>query len=123
MVSDVPRHIGHHRASDPESKSAYHVTFANCTSIEPVFNSLYEGISPRALVVSAYKHVQISNFTAIGDPKYDYKDNPMVAFQFKSRYINVDGIKMRGFKTAGCDIRDETPIGEDSEIVTPESCT
>ncbi|MEC0387664.1 peptidase G2 autoproteolytic cleavage domain-containing protein [Bacillus velezensis] len=99
------RHIGHHRASDPESKSAYHVTFANCTSIEPVFNSLYEGISPRALVVSAYKHVQISNFTAIGDPKYDYKDNPMVAFQFKSRYINVDGIKMRGFKTAGCDIR------------------
>ncbi|PAC78523.1 peptidase G2 autoproteolytic cleavage domain-containing protein [Bacillus velezensis] len=99
------RHIGHHSASDPESKSAYHVTFANCTSIEPVFNSLYEGISPRALVISAYKHVQISNFTAIGDPQYDYKDNPMVAFQFKSRYINVDGIKMRGFKTASHDIR------------------
>lgn len=99
------RHIGHHSASDPESKSAYHVTFANCTSIEPVFNSLYEGISPRALVISAYKHVQISNFTAIGDPQYDYKENPVVAFQFKSRYINVDGIKMRGFKTAGCDIR------------------
>ncbi|MED3000667.1 peptidase G2 autoproteolytic cleavage domain-containing protein [Bacillus velezensis] len=99
------RHIGHHSASDPESKSAYNVTFANCTSIEPVFNSLYEGISPRALVISAYKHVQISNFTAIGDPQYDYKDNPMVAFQFKSRYINVDGIKMRGFKTASHDIR------------------
>ncbi|MEC3659242.1 peptidase G2 autoproteolytic cleavage domain-containing protein [Bacillus velezensis] len=99
------RHIGHHSASDPESKSAYHVTFANCTSIEPVFNSLYEGISPRALVISAYKHVQISNFTAIGDPQYDYKANPVVAFQFKSRYINVDGIKMRGFKTASHDIR------------------
>ncbi|MEC3678141.1 peptidase G2 autoproteolytic cleavage domain-containing protein [Bacillus velezensis] len=99
------RHIGHHSASDPESKSAYHVTFANCTSIEPVFNSLYEGISPRALVISAYKHVQISNFTAIGDPQYDYKANPVVAFQFKSRYINVDGIKIRGFKTASHDIR------------------
>ncbi|MBI0440903.1 peptidase G2 [Bacillus amyloliquefaciens] len=99
------RHIGHHSASDPESKSAYNVTFANCTSIEPVFNSLYEGISPRALVISAYKHVQISNFTAIGDPQYDYKANPVVAFQFKSRYINVDGIKIRGFKTASHDIR------------------
>ncbi|MGD7032800.1 peptidase G2 autoproteolytic cleavage domain-containing protein [Bacillus velezensis] len=99
------RHIAHHSETDPESTSAYHVTFANCTSIEPAFNSLYADISPRALVISAYKHVQISNFTAIGDPQYDYKANPVVAFQFKSSYINVDGIKIRGFKTASHDIR------------------
>lgn len=77
------RHIGHHKAEDPESTTAYDVTLTDCTAIEPVFNDLYEGISPRALVVSAYKNVQIVNFTAIGDPDYDYKNGPMVAFQYR----------------------------------------
>lgn len=99
------RHIGHHKATDPESTTAYYVTFDNCTAIEPVFNSMYKDLSPRALVISAYKHVRISNFTAIGDPEYDYKNNPVVAFQYKSRYISVNGIEIRGFKTASHDIR------------------
>lgn len=99
------RHIGHHKAEDPESTTAYDVTLTDCTAIEPVFNDLYEGISPRALVVSAYKNVQIVNFTAIGDPDYDYKNGPVVAFQYRSRYITVNGIKMRGFRKASHDIR------------------
>ncbi|MEC3631528.1 peptidase G2 autoproteolytic cleavage domain-containing protein [Bacillus velezensis] len=99
------RHIGHHKAEDQESTTAYDVTLTDCTAIEPVFNNLYEGISPRALVVSAYKNVQIVNFTAIGDPDYDYKNGPMVAFQYRSRYISVNGIKMRGFRKASHDIR------------------
>ena len=71
------RHIGHHLASDPESTTAYGVTLTDCTAIEPVFNSLYKDLSPRALVISAYKNVVVSGFTAIGDPSYDYKIIPL----------------------------------------------
>ena len=41
--------------SDPESTTAYDVTLTDCTAIEPVFNALYDGVTPRALVISAYK--------------------------------------------------------------------
>ncbi|MEC1428888.1 peptidase G2 autoproteolytic cleavage domain-containing protein [Bacillus sonorensis] len=99
------RHIGHHLAADPESTTAYDVTLTDCTAIEPVFNDMYAGLSPRALVVSAYKNVTISNFTAIGDPLYDYQDNPVIALQYRSRNISLNNITIRGFKKAGFDIR------------------
>ncbi|MCP6684172.1 peptidase G2 autoproteolytic cleavage domain-containing protein [Bacillus nakamurai] len=98
------RHIGHHQASDPESTTAYDVTLTDCSAIEPVFNSLYESVTPRALVISAYKNVNISGFTAIGDPAYDYGGNPVVALQYRSQNITINGIKIRGFKQAGVDI-------------------
>ncbi|MEC3756660.1 peptidase G2 autoproteolytic cleavage domain-containing protein [Bacillus halotolerans] len=98
------RHIGHHQATDPESTTAYDVTLIDCSAIEPVFNSLYEAVTPRALVVSAYKNVNVSGFTAIGDPDYDYKENPIVALQYRSQNITLNGIKIRGFKKAGVDI-------------------
>ncbi|MFC8960569.1 peptidase G2 autoproteolytic cleavage domain-containing protein [Bacillus subtilis] len=99
------RHIGHHLATDPESTTAYNVTLTDCTAIEPVFNDMYAGLSPRALVVSAYKNVAVNNFTAIGDPSYDYKDNPVIALQYRSRNISLNNITIRGFKKAGFDIR------------------
>ncbi|MBU8789145.1 peptidase G2 [Bacillus glycinifermentans] len=99
------RHIGHHKAEDPESTTAYDVTLTDCTAIEPIFNDMYEGLTPRALVVSAYKNVAVSNFTAIGDPSYDYKDNPVIALQYRSRNISLNNITIRGFKKAGFDIR------------------
>ncbi|UWD96781.1 peptidase G2 [Bacillus velezensis] len=99
------RHIGHHKAEDQESTTAFNVTLTDCTAIEPVYNDLYTGVTPRALVVSAYRNVQIVNFTAIGDPNYDYKDQPAVAFQYRCSNITVNGIKMKGFKKASHDIR------------------
>lgn len=98
------RHIGHHQATDPESTTAYDVTLIDCTAVEPVFNSLYDGITPRALVISAYKNVYVSGFTAIGNPEYDYGGNPVVALQYRSQNITINGIKIRGFKKAGVDI-------------------
>ncbi|SNZ09909.1 Peptidase_G2, IMC autoproteolytic cleavage domain [Terribacillus aidingensis] len=98
------RHIGFHTASAPVSTTAFNVTLTNCTSITPYQNDIYPGLSPRALVISAYRNVSISNFTAIGDPSHDYKDIPVVAFQYKSSNITVNGINIRGFKTAGSDI-------------------
>ncbi|MBS4161851.1 hypothetical protein GWP49_32820, partial [Klebsiella pneumoniae] len=59
------RHIGFHRASDPVSKSAFNVSVTNCRVLNPIFNSLYEGLSPRALVISAFRNVNVNNFTAI----------------------------------------------------------
>ncbi|MCY8438030.1 peptidase G2 [Bacillus haynesii] len=99
------RHIGHHLASDPESTTAYGVTITDCTAIEPVFNSLYKDLSPRALVISAYKNVVVNGFTAIGDPSYDYKNYPAIALQYRSRNISLNGIQVRGFKKAEADIR------------------
>lgn len=98
------RHIGHHQITDPESTTAYDVTLIDCSAVEPVFNSLYDAVTPRALVISAYKNVNVSGFTAIGDPDYDYKENPVVALQYRSQNITINGIKIRGFKKAGVDI-------------------
>ncbi|MED2945293.1 peptidase G2 autoproteolytic cleavage domain-containing protein [Bacillus swezeyi] len=98
------RHIGHHLASDPWSETARDVTIVDCTAREPIFNDLYAGLEPKALVVSAYQRVMISNFRAIGDPTYDYKGTPVIAFQYKSRKINVNGLQVYGFARAGSDI-------------------
>ncbi|MDA1478271.1 peptidase G2 autoproteolytic cleavage domain-containing protein [Bacillus changyiensis] len=98
------RHIGHHFANEPWSETARDVTLVNCTAREPVFNDLCVGLDPRALVVSAYQHVMISNFRAIGDPTYNYKGTTIIAFQYKSRKINVNGLQMHGFAKAGTDI-------------------
>lgn len=98
------RHIGHHKAEDPWSDTARDVALIDCTAIQPVFNSLYEGVTPRALDVSAYQRVDIHGFRAYGDPDYDYKDNPIVSFQFKSRKITVNGMTITGFAKAACDL-------------------
>ncbi|MFC8151167.1 peptidase G2 autoproteolytic cleavage domain-containing protein [Bacillus paralicheniformis] len=98
------RHIGHHLASDPVSKSAFNVSATNCTSLRPKFGSLYKDLAPRALVISAFRNVNVNNFTAIGDPSYDYKGNPVIATQYKSRNINLNNISVSNFKTAEADI-------------------
>ena len=98
------RHIGHHTAEDPDSTTAFDVVMTNCTAVEPVFNPLYEGLTPRALAISAYVNVNISGFSAIGDPTYDYEDNPVIAVQYKSRNIGLHNVNIRGFKTASTDI-------------------
>lgn len=99
------RHIGHHLASEPWSETARDVTLVDCTAREPIYNDLYAGLEPKALVISAYQRVMVSNFRAIGDPTYDYKGTDIIAFQYKSRKIHVDGLQMYGFATAGSDIR------------------
>lgn len=98
------RHIGHHLEADPWSETARDITITDCTAREPIYNDLYEGMVPKALAVSAYQRVMISNFRAIGDPTYDYKGAPIIAFQYKSRKINVDGLQISGFAQAGSDI-------------------
>ena len=58
------RHIGHHRAGDAKSKTAHSLMLNNCTAIEPYDNKVYPNTSPRALVIAAYRNVQINNFSA-----------------------------------------------------------
>ncbi|MHC8659117.1 peptidase G2 autoproteolytic cleavage domain-containing protein [Bacillus sp. Bwzl_19] len=98
------RHIGHHLASEPWSKTARDVTLIDCTAREPIYNDLYAGLAPKALVISAYQRVLVSDFRAIGDPTYDYKGTDIIALQYKSRKINVNGLQMTGFAKAGSDI-------------------
>ncbi|MDM5323960.1 peptidase G2 autoproteolytic cleavage domain-containing protein [Bacillus subtilis] len=98
------RHIGHHLASEPWSETARDVTLVDCTAREPIYNDLYAGLEPKALVISAYQRVMVSKFRAIGDPTYNYKGTDIIAFQYKSRKVHVDGLQMTGFATAGSDI-------------------
>ncbi|MCQ6280415.1 glycoside hydrolase family 55 protein [Bacillus sp. EB600] len=99
------RHIGHHKSADTESKTAYTIKAMNIVAIGPVFSELYQESSPRALVVSAYKNVVINNFTIIGDSEYDYKDNPVVAIQYRARNVVLNNIAIKHFKNAGVDIK------------------
>nr|WP_308303533.1 glycosyl hydrolase family 28-related protein [Bacillus canaveralius] len=99
------RHIGHHKITDPESKTAFNIRATNLVALAPIYTDLYAGSTPRALVVSAYKNVVINHFTLIGDPDYDYHKNPVIAIQYRSRNVVLNNITIRGFKKAGTDIK------------------
>lgn len=98
------RHIGHHRAGDPKSKTAHSIVLNNCTAIEPYDNKVYPNTSPRALVISAYRNVQVNNFSAVGDGKFT-AGMPAIAVQFMSENIMLNGINVTGFKNSQADIK------------------
>lgn len=98
------RHVGFHLATEKISTSAFDINVVNCTAKYPIYNDLYTGLNPRALVISAYRNVNVSNFNAIGDPAYDYKNTPIITTQYKSRNINLNNISVSGFTTASNDI-------------------
>ncbi|MET1032128.1 glycosyl hydrolase family 28-related protein [Domibacillus tundrae] len=95
------RHIGHHSASDPESKTARFLTATRIVSLHPVYTDLYAGSKPRALTVSAYRHVVINGLRAIGDPGYNYKELPVAGIQYKAKHVHIQDVVMRDFVTAG----------------------
>lgn len=99
------RHIGHHQKQDPESKTAYNITASRIVAIAPVRTDLYRDSTPRALVVSAYKNVVINQFRVIGDPEYDYRRQPVIAVQYRSRNVLLHHVNIQGFQTAGSDIK------------------
>lgn len=98
------RHIGHHRAGDAKSKTAHSLMLNNCTAIEPYDNKVYPNTSPRALVIAAYRNVQINNFSAVGDGKFT-AGQPAIAVQFMSENIMLNGINVTGFKNSQADIK------------------
>ncbi|SDM60095.1 glycosyl hydrolase family 28-related protein [Bacillus sp. OK048] len=99
------RHIGHHKSTDTESKSAYNITAVNLVAIAPIFTDLYKYSTPRGLVVSAYKNVVINHFTLIGDPNYDYNGNPVLAVQYRARNVVLKNILIKDFKSGSAGIK------------------
>ncbi|WP_160723847.1 glycosyl hydrolase family 28-related protein [Bacillus sp. USDA818B3_A] len=99
------RHIGHHKLTDAESKSAYNIIAANLAAIGPVYSNLYKDSAPRAMVISAYKNVVINRFTVIGDPDYDFKHNPVIAVQYRARNVIMNRITVRDFTNRGACIK------------------
>lgn len=97
------RHIGHHSNTDPESKTAYNIKATNLIAIAPKFTDLYKDSTPRALVVSGYRNVAINNFTIIGDPTYDFQQNPIVAIQYRAKNVILNNVSIRDFKNANID--------------------
>ena len=98
------RHIGHHRAGDPKSKTAHSLMLSNCTAVEPYDNKVYPNTTPRALIISAYRNVQVNNFSAVGDGKFT-AGQPAIAVQFMSENIMLNGINVTGFKNSQADIK------------------
>ncbi|MEB7998932.1 peptidase G2 [Staphylococcus saprophyticus] len=98
------RHIGHHIAKDVQSKTAYDVMLNNCTAITPYKNEVYPSSTPRAMVISAYRNVQINNFTAIGDGTFQ-SGMPVIAIQYRAENVTFNGLNIRGFKNASADIQ------------------
>ncbi len=98
------RHIGHHIAKDVQSKTAYDVMLNNCTAVTPYKNEVYPGSTPRAMVVSAYRNVQINNFTAIGDGTFT-AGMPVIAIQYRAENVTFNGLNIRGFKNASADVQ------------------
>lgn len=95
------RHIGHHKHSDAESKSAFNILATQLISMAPVNTDLYQDSTPRALVVSAYRNVVINGLTVIGDSNIDFKENPICAIQYRSRNVVLNQISIKKFQNAG----------------------
>ena len=98
------RHIGHHRAGDVKTKTAHSIVLSNSTAVEPYDNKVYPNTTPRALIISAYRNVQVNNFSAVGDGKFT-AGQPAIAVQFMSENIMLNGINVTGFKNAQADIK------------------
>ncbi|PLR96873.1 glycosyl hydrolase family 28-related protein [Bacillus sp. T33-2] len=99
------RHIGHHKSTDPESRTAFNIRATNIVAIAPVYTELYKDSTPRGMVVSAYKNVVVNNFTLIGDPEYDFKGNPLIAIQYRARNVVLQNVTIRDFKNAAANIK------------------
>nr|WP_263323293.1 glycoside hydrolase family 55 protein [Neobacillus sp. Marseille-Q6967] len=99
------RHIGHHKSTDSESKSAYNIVATNLVSIAPAFTDLYKDSPPRGMVVSGYKKVVVNHFTLIGDPAYDFQSNPCVAIQYRARNVVLKNVTISDFKNASAGIK------------------
>ena len=98
------RHIGHHRAGDAKSKTAHSLVLNNCTAVEPYYNKVYPNTTPRALIIAAYRNVQVNNFSAVGDGKFT-AGQPAIAVQFMSENVMLNGINVTGFKNSMADIK------------------
>lgn len=102
--SYVVRHIGHHKSTDIKSKSAKDVMFNNVVSLYPTANGVYEGWSPRAMVICAYENVTVTNLTAVGDGAFT-AGYPVIAVQYRAENVNLHNINVRGFKNASADVK------------------
>src|SRR5690606_8051854 len=87
-----------------ESRSAFNITAQRLVSIEPIETSLYEGSSPRSLVVSGYRNVAINRFLFIGEPDADYKKQPAAAIQYRAACVSLTNGVSRDFTTASADV-------------------
>ena len=66
------RHIGHHKCTDEQSKTAFNIQASCLVSLQPVFSELYKDSTPRSLVVSGYQNVVINRFWSIGDQRISF---------------------------------------------------
>lgn len=98
------RHIGHHKAEDPDSMTAFNIRAQRLVAVAPVSTKLYAQSTPRALVVSGYRNVVVNRFFFIGDRATDYRDNPAVAIQYKAKHIALSNGTITGFRGADADI-------------------
>jgi len=99
------RHIGHHKMTDSESRTARNILAANLAAIAPIPTELYKGSTPRGLVVSAYQNVVINYITFIGDPEWDFQGQPIAAIQYRARNVLLNHVAFKNFKNAGAGIK------------------
>ncbi|WP_338453004.1 glycosyl hydrolase family 28-related protein [Niallia oryzisoli] len=95
------RHIGHHKSTDEQSKTAYNIWACGLVSIEPVYSELYKDSAPRSLVISGYQNVVINHFWSIGDSDYDFRNNPVAAIQYRARNVVLQDFTFKNFHKAG----------------------
>lgn len=98
------RHIGHHKAEDPDSVTAFNILAQRLVSVAPVYTDMYVGSAPRALVVSGYRNVAINRFLFIGDPDTNYENQPAAAIQYKAAHVALANGRIEGFKNAGAGV-------------------
>ncbi|AQQ52916.1 glycoside hydrolase family 55 protein [Planococcus lenghuensis] len=93
------RHIGHHRDGDPVSQTAWNIKAQLLVSMGPVPTELYPSSTPRALTVSAYRHVAVNRFCFVGEEHIDYGGEPAASIQFKADYVGLANGWIEGFGT------------------------
>ena len=97
------RHIGHHSATDPNSKSAVSIVASNLVAMYPTNEYGFQGeATPRALAISAFRDVSINGFMGVG--LGGYPGGAAVTIQYKAQFVTIEGITLRGFTGMDHDI-------------------
>lgn len=99
------RHIGHHSADkDQKSVTAKNIMLNNIVSIYPHYNRVYEGTTPRAMVIAGYEGVVVNNLTCIGDSRFS-DDQPVVTIQYMANNVHINNVNISGFKNSLADLK------------------
>ena len=137
QVNFSARHIGHHTASHPMTKTAKHISVVGCTFKNPrrVFfggtvgsdgdvpdNETPAGQQYNNVEIGAYRGVSFVSTKFLGDPNYNYGGAANVLIHYKAQDVTFNSCYFEGYTTGTWDVQ-STGGDASASYLTVSDCT